>query len=558
MSLAEIDPTKPVTANQSRTIQSIINNQSEVVLESIYFFNPKAGTIKYIDITKKEKELSDLKLDPDDYKINDELMKFIAPEIGNHSFILRNLSKINHSPVLGIIIPDFSLKGKSDEIPMVLGIIPLNSVGSDLRNIKLTIATRSGWVLYDTDPAILFSKINISYHPLFQVAKSSRLSTGAQEYNFQNNHLLGSYVLPGFDLVVLSETEWHTAMRATYMVVEKFLLLGIIAVGCSIIFAILFAKTLTAPLGRLYEAIKEVGSGNFLFQVEEKGRDELSALSRYFNIMASKINELVREHIDKVRIEDELMIASTVQQNLIPPTDFQNKMLEIFSHYQSALQCGGDWWGFFGVGNKVAIMIADATGHGFPSALVTASARSCFSIMHKLAQEDPEFSFSPSAMLSYANRAVFDAAGGKIMMTFFVGVMDFKEKKITYSSAGHNPPWLFRQNGDQYELKSLNTIGQRLGEVRDLNSFEEKTAEMKQGDIIFLYTDGLIEGRNEIGEMYSKNRVRKFLEANLVNGPQSTLSFLINDFLSHNQGKHLDDDVTVAIVRILTVGENLS
>ena len=84
-------------------------------------------------------------------------------------------------------------------------------------------------------------------------------------------------------------------------------------------------------------------------------------------------------------------------------------------------------------------MIADATGHGFPSALITAAARSCFSVMHKLAQEDPEFSFSPAAMLSYANRVIYDASLAKIMMTFFIGVIDFSSGKLTYASAGHNP-----------------------------------------------------------------------------------------------------------------------
>ena len=112
-------------------------------------------------------------------------------------------------------------------------------------------------------------------------------------------------------------------------------------------------------------------------------------------------------------------------------------------------------------------MIADATGHGFPSALITASARSCFSVMQKLAQEDPDFSFSPSAMLSFANRVIYDASLAKIMMTFFIGVIDFDREKLTYSSAGHNPPWYFKTDGNGgFAMKSLVSIGHAPGRGR--------------------------------------------------------------------------------------------
>jgi sigma-B regulation protein RsbU (phosphoserine phosphatase) len=199
-------------------------------------------------------------------------------------------------------------------------------------------------------------------------------------------------------------------------------------------------------------------------------------------------------------------------------------------------------------------MISDATGHGLPSALITAAARSCFSVMHKLAQEDPDFTFSPSAMLSYANRVIYDTAMGQIMMTFFVGVVDFKQKTLTYSSAGHNPPWLFKHEGGNYTLKSLAAVGQRLGESRDAPPFEEKSMSIDPKDILFLYTDGLTEGKDAGGEMYGKKRVRKMVEANLSAGPETVVKNLIADFLKHNGEKPLDDDVTIATAMILGTG----
>ncbi len=255
-----------------------------------------------------------------------------------------------------------------------------------------------------------------------------------------------------------------------------------------------------------------------------------------------------------MKIESELAIASTVQQTLIPMGDFESETLRIYSHYQSASQCGGDWWGFFGVGNRVAVMIADATGHGFPSALITASARSCFSCMHKLAQEDPDFSFSPSGMLSFANRVIYDASLSKIMMTFFVCVIDFEHKTLTYSSAGHNFPWLFTQENGATQVKSLVAQGQRLGEMRDCPDFEEQSIAFQPGDLLFVYTDGLIEGNNLEKEQYGKKRVRKWLEAHSLDEPKAIITGLVEEFLQHNIGKALDDDVTMAAIRLMPKG----
>ena len=388
--------------------------------------------------------------------------------------------------------------------------------------------------------------------PLFDAARASTIQTGALEFQNKGERYLGSYVHPGYDLVVLNKTEWKKAIRAAYTMAEKFVLLGLIAVGTAVIFAILFSRSLTSPINRLYEATKEVAKGNFNLNLKPSGRDEIGALTSSFNQMSNKISDLIKESMEKVHLENELAIASTVQQNLIPPGHFKNEKILIESHYQAATTCGGDWWGFFGVGDKLAVMIADATGHGFPSALITASARSCFSVMQKLAQEDPQFSFSPSAMMSYANRVIYDASLSKIMMTFFIGVIDFETGKISYSSAGHNPPWLFKKEGESFKLNSLTAVGTRLGEVRESAEFEEKEIAFSRGDMLFMYTDGLTEGKNPAGDMFGKKKVRKVVEAQVGFGPKIVIEQLMKEFMAHNgTTKPLDDDVTIAVASIL-------
>src|SRR5262249_4319480 len=129
---------------------------------------------------------------------------------------------------------------------------------------------------------------------------------------------------------------------------------------------------------------------------------------------------------------------------------------------------------------------------------------------------------------------------------------DFQARELTYASAGHNPPWLFQKEGDRFALKSLTAVGQRLGEARDVPAYAEKKMPIGVDDILFLYTDGLMEGKSLEGEMYGKKRVRKIAEEQVPQGPEALIQTLMTDFLKHNEGKSLDDDVTLAAVKVLS------
>jgi sigma-B regulation protein RsbU (phosphoserine phosphatase) len=267
-------------------------------------------------------------------------------------------------------------------------------------------------------------------------------------------------------------------------------------------------------------------------------------------VMSGKIRGLLHESVEKAILEKEIDVASTVQKTLIPPNDFDHDLIQIRSHYQAASRCGGDWWGFFVSNNKMVFGIADATGHGVPSALITASAHSAFSVLKKLVEDQPSLRLSPAWMLSYLNRSIHDSSKGNIMMTYFMGVIDFNAKTLTYANAAHNPPWLFNCNGDKYKLNSLTSSGSRLGEQANLPPIEEKTFSIGANDILFFYTDGLTEGKSTAGDMFGKKRVRQIVEGNLANGPATIVNALISEFMKFNEGKALDDDVTIAAAKL--------
>ena len=553
LSLASVDPRLPSSPKQAAALQSVIDNQSDFIYGSVSLVNLASGTVTAHTTASRQGSMEQMKSDqisPADLTLTSQMVKPVLAELKTRAFALIDVTQPGGVPMLGVLLTDLRLKDNPTGAPVGFGVLSLKDFAKGVRGANLAVGTTSGRILFDSDLRELYAHAALTDDPLYQAAKASSISTGAMEFNRGGERYLGSYVLPGYDLLVLNRMGWKKAIRSTYALGEKFVLLGLLAVSAAVIFAIVFSKTLTSPINRLYQATREVAGGKFDLDLKPSGRDEIGALTSSFNVMSRKISDLIHESMEKVKLENELAIASTVQQTLIPPEHFKSEKILIESHYQAASQCGGDWWGFFGVGDKMAVMIADATGHGFPSALITASARSCFSVMHKLAQEDPEFSFSPSAMLSYANRVIYDASLAKIMMTFFVGAIDFGAGKMTYGSAGHNPPWLFKKEADAYRLNSLVAVGQRLGEAREAE-FEEKEIAIAKGDVLFMYTDGLTEGKDLAGEMFGKKRVRKIVEAQVAQGPKPVVEQLIKEFMAHNEGKPLDDDVTIAVASML-------
>lgn len=534
-----------------RTTQ-ILEGHSGAVHLATGTFDVRLGQLRTQRQVSDQALLQELGLDGHSLQIPNDWLKAVVPELLHNGYAFLNLSRPDGVPLIGIFLTNPAPGKPAGSFPVAYAITPIRKFGPELSRLNLTIATRSGWVLFDTDPVRLFSRAHIGTDPLFQAAIAGG-NSGTRDYEAEHIRYLGGFAAPGFGLVVMTRAEWQEAMLPAYQLTEKIILLGIMAGSLSVLLALYFSKTITAPIGRLYGATAQVGRGDFDLDLHQDvdRRDELGELARSFKAMAARIRELFGERAKKVVLEGELDIASTVQQNLIPPPVFRNERIQIHSHYQSASQCGGDWWGFFEVGDRLIFGIADTTGHGLPSALMTASARSCFSMFEKLAEEDPAFNFSAARMLAYANRVVFDANHGQVNMTFFLGVIDFNQMMLTFANAGHNPPWILRESPRGQEIISLVSAGPRLGENRDTAEYEEKSLALRPDDLLFLYTDGVLEGRDRAGVSYGKKRMRALLQAESLQSTDRVVDNLVADFFRHVDGMELEDDITIAAARIL-------
>ena len=546
------------TDSKSPTVTPVLvaylENQKIVASASLYLLPKDGSEATSMGVVSTSSAQSKVGA-PEELEIPGALRSAFFNDIKKGGLAVANGTRVGSVPTLALGVGDLTQTSNPDAIPVVIAWVPLDQIGKDLDGSRISAVSRDGFVLFDTDNTAVFGQENLVDDPLFEAGASSSTLSGATEFlSGENERYLGSYFKPGFGITVLARTPWKVAMAATYAVREKFILIGLMGVGGAILFALFFARTISAPIQSLYEATREVAAGNFDLKLKPSSADEIGALTGSFEAMSRKIVGLIDEKMKQVHLEQEVQIASTIQQTLFPPPQFTDEFVRIESYYKSAAQCGGDWWSHFRVGDKVCVMIADATGHGMPSALITAAARSCFSVLNKLAQDNPNFSYSPVEMLSFANRVIHEAAHGKIMMTFFVATLDFSKGKLVYSSAGHNPPWLFKKGSQKWTMKSLTAVGQRLGETPDNTAYEEHELDLAEGDILFLYTDGLTEGKNLAGEMYGKKRVKKIMEEAVQQGPYESIQRVTREFMNHNGEKPLDDDVTLAVIEMYPNG----
>lgn len=348
------------------------------------------------------------------------------------------------------------------------------------------------------------------------------------------------------DLVVISRVDKTKALKAVEVLLAKSVLFFIVLLATTLLISIFASNQLTSQLRELFEATKKVAQGDFNVQVKAKSRDEVGGLAESFNWMAAEVARLLNETAEKARMESELSTVKTVQETLFPPPQSQFGPLSIMGHFEPASECGGDWWSYSRVGNKIFLWIGDATGHGAPAALITSAARSASAVIEALPN------ITPGAALSILNRAIHQTSKGQIMMTFFVASIDLDLKTFSYASASHDPPYFMRKSGDKLakkDLVPLNEVnGPRLGESKDY-VYEDTTIEFGPGDMLFLYTDGILDVQDPAGKKWGERAFLKTLIDNAnsgtnvearLNGVKKTM----NDFRA---GSQLIDDVTMVM-----------
>lgn len=413
---------------------------------------------------------------------------------------------------------------------------------------SMYLISGDGTILFGPD-TLPGKKLQEFLVPSFLSGQSAKVAQGAETVKSADGDLLVSYSRAGFgDLTVVTAVAKEKALGAVQILIRKSLIFFGILISVTVILSLFASSGLTQALTQLFNATKKVAEGDFNIRVDVKTNDEVGSLADNFNIMAAEVSRLLDQTAEKARMESELQTAKTVQETLFPETRAKIGPLAIAGYYEPASECGGDWWHYCQIGNKIFLWIGDATGHGAPAALITSAAKSASTIIERL-------NISPAKALELLNRSIYDVSKGRIMMTFFLASFDLETGELIYCNASHEAPFLMKKTEGgalkKKDLVPLNEVNNpRLGQSRD-SLYSQTSIQVDVGDSVFFYTDGIPDIQNPSKEAWGEREFIKALIAANKDGPgvgDSVERFALS-FQGHRQGAALVDDVTFFVVK---------
>jgi sigma-B regulation protein RsbU (phosphoserine phosphatase) len=340
------------------------------------------------------------------------------------------------------------------------------------------------------------------------------------------------------------------------VLVVFFLLITLAAV----IYAVVLTSSITGAVHYLYEGTMKVEAGDLDHEIPITGRDQLAGLTRSFNRMTGSIRELLRVSAEKQRLDQEMKIAAAVQSRLFPRSIPKSERLDIAKGVCiPARSVSGDYYDLLDVApSVVGIVVADVCGKGVSAALMMANLQANLRGQTRAYHDAYKNGAPPLAMAANPARRVVERVNQQVtgsmmdasFITLFYAEFDERTSTLRYTNAGHNPPLLIRnEKSDMERLRRLDTGGTVLGLFCD-TEFEEEEIELRSGDTLVAFTDGVIEARNPLGEEFSEDRLIKILTENAGLPAAELEKHILRAVEDWTAEAEQEDDLTLVILKV--------
>lgn len=346
------------------------------------------------------------------------------------------------------------------------------------------------------------------------------------------------------NLVKEQMRETFSSMTGTFLIAA--ILIAAVVIGISV----RFTAKIIDPIKNLHRQVEVIGQGNLDARVEVSGDDEIGALAREFNAMAVSLKqqmyEIQKVTAEKERIGAELSVAAQIQASMLPNTSafIGYPEFDIYASMEPAKEVGGDFYDFFFIDEThLAIVIADVSGKGVPSALFMVIAKT---LIKDLAQ----MGLAPDEIFRQANEKLCESNEEDMFVTAWLGILDIRSGHMVYVNAGHNPP-LICQNGHSFVY-----LKQKSGFVlAGMEGMRYPCGEIlfKEQDIIVLYTDGVTEAVDAQETLYGEERLKDALNRCSNQDPKELLTSLKQDIRAFVKNAPQSDDITMLGLKIGTV-----
>lgn len=322
--------------------------------------------------------------------------------------------------------------------------------------------------------------------------------------------------------------------------------IAVIAVILGLAIAYIISGRVTRPIKLLMKLIGEVESDNYDAQVEVISKDELGKLSKSFNNMITRVKISRQKLGETTRLQKEMEIAEQLQTSLLPPIP-EHPDFEIAALMNPADEVGGDYYDIvIDKNNRTWFAIGDVSGHGLNSGLIMMMAQSSFVTTVNTAVSGPK---SPGDTLMNVNELLYLNTKKRLGKKNFMTMTFFRydgDGKFIHAGA-HLDIVIYRDKTKKFDI--IETKGIYLGLKSDISkiTFESKF-DLHENDILFLYSDGIIEVKNDKGKLLDMEGFIDIISNHITKDVHAIRDNIIHDTLAWCNNKR-DDDMTLMVIK---------
>jgi sigma-B regulation protein RsbU (phosphoserine phosphatase) len=249
-----------------------------------------------------------------------------------------------------------------------------------------------------------------------------------------------------------------------------------------------------------------------------------------------------RDSIERARAEGELNQARRIQRSFLITQFPTLPRLEVHALNLSSRQVSGDFYDVVPASDDAFLVaIADVAGKGVPAALLSSMLQAS---LRTQAHSIP----SVAAIMGNINRMVYRSTTVQQFATFFLARVDERRMRLAFTNAGHNFPLVFRRGGERVTLERGGTV---VGVLEDA-AFDEGEMDLRAGDRVVMYTDGVSEAANAAGELFGEERLIALIDALPADLPaRDVVDRILGGVRAFLDGVEAGDDITVMVLRVL-------
>ncbi|MGE3314553.1 MAG: SpoIIE family protein phosphatase, partial [Planctomycetaceae bacterium] len=318
-------------------------------------------------------------------------------------------------------------------------------------------------------------------------------------------------------------------------------------------FTSLLANHVSGPMMRLAKVIRGVVQSDFQMKPEE--RESLAGIADRSHVEVSQVAhafckvelrlqdyfvKLEQNAAERERIASELSIAHDIQVGLLPQQLPQTETCDLFTRVIPAKEVGGD---LFHVATfedgRLMLVVADVSGKGIAAGLFMAMTKTLLDVaLH--------YGTSPERIVTFLNNQLSADNEACMFVTLFLGIFDPKTGLLEFSNAGHNPPYIRREDGTVQML--VGRHGPALG-IAPGYEFNSESVTIQSGDLLLMYSDGVTEAQDPAEKLFSEERLESCLQEMSHPTASDAVRTVIDEVAAFQGTAPQFDDITLLALR---------